>query len=51
MRLLTGPLNHPNRATGYRLEYDGKALAYITDTEHEPGQLDTNVLASSTAPI
>ena len=40
----TGPLNHPNRATGYRLEHDGKALAYITDTEHEPGKLDNNVL-------
>jgi phosphoribosyl 1,2-cyclic phosphodiesterase len=44
MRLLTGPLNHPNRATGYRVEHDGKALAYITDTEHEPGRLDHNVL-------
>jgi phosphoribosyl 1,2-cyclic phosphodiesterase len=44
MTLLTGPLNHPNRATGYRVEHDGKALAYITDTEHEPGRLDHNVL-------
>jgi 3-deoxy-D-arabino-heptulosonate 7-phosphate (DAHP) synthase class II len=44
MRLLTGPLNHPNRATGYRLEGDGKAVVYITDTEHEPGRLDRNVL-------
>ena len=42
--LRTGPLNHPNRATGYRLEHGGKALAYITDTEHEPGRLDTDVL-------
>ncbi len=42
--LRTGPLNHPNRATGYRLEHDGKAVAYITDTEHETGQLDHNVL-------
>lgn len=42
--LLTGPLNHPNRATGYRVEYGGKALAYITDTEHEPGRLDQHVL-------
>jgi phosphoribosyl 1,2-cyclic phosphodiesterase len=44
IRLLTGALNHPNRATGYRVEYDGRAVAYITDTEHEPGQLDRNVL-------
>jgi phosphoribosyl 1,2-cyclic phosphodiesterase len=42
--LLTGPLNHPNRATGYRLEHDGKVVAYITDTEQEAGRLDTNVL-------
>ena len=42
--LRTGPLNHPNRATGYRIEYGGKAVAYITDTEHEPGRLDPNVL-------
>ena len=44
MSLLTGPLNHPNRASGYRLEHDGKAVAYITDTEHEAGRLDNNVL-------
>jgi phosphoribosyl 1,2-cyclic phosphodiesterase len=42
--LRTGTLNHPNRATGYRLEHDGKAAAYITDTEHEPGHLDNDVL-------
>ncbi|MGC2412992.1 MAG: MBL fold metallo-hydrolase [Stellaceae bacterium] len=42
--LRTEPLNHPNRATGYRLEHGGKAVAYITDTEHEIGQLDRNVL-------
>ncbi len=44
MTLRTGVLNHPNRATGYRLEHDGKAVAYITDTEHAPGKLDPNVL-------
>jgi phosphoribosyl 1,2-cyclic phosphodiesterase len=42
--LRTGQLNHPNRATGYRLEYNGKVVAYITDTEHQVGQLDRNVL-------
>jgi len=41
----TAPLNHPNRATGYRLEYGGKAVAYITDTEHKPGRPDRNVLS------
>jgi len=42
--LRTAPLNHPNGATGYRIEYAGKVLTYITDTEHRPGQLDQNVL-------
>jgi len=42
--LRTGLLNHPNRATGYRLEHGGKAVAYITDTEHELGKLDNHIL-------
>lgn len=42
--LKTGPLNHPNGATGYRVEYNGKVLSYITDTEHVPGKPDKNVL-------
>lgn len=41
----TRPLNHPNGATGYRLEHGGRAVAYITDTEHLPGKDDANVLA------
>jgi len=40
----TGPLNHPGGATGYRLEYDGHAIAYVTDTEHRPNLLDENVV-------
>lgn len=43
--LKTAPLNHPNRATGYRLEYGGKAVAYITDTEHKAEGPDRNVLS------
>lgn len=43
--LRTGPLNHPNGATGYRVEFAGKSVCYITDTEHRPGTLDANVLA------
>jgi phosphoribosyl 1,2-cyclic phosphodiesterase len=42
--LRTAPLNHPDGATGYRVEYDGRAFCYITDTEHVPGSLDRNVL-------
>jgi phosphoribosyl 1,2-cyclic phosphodiesterase len=40
----TAPLNHPSGATGYRLEVDGHALCYVTDTEHRPGQPDDAVL-------
>jgi len=41
--LRTAPLNHPNRATGYRVEYQGRSICYITDTEHTPGAPDENV--------
>lgn len=41
----TGPLNHPDKATGYRIEHGGKSVAYITDTEHKVGSCDPNVLA------
>ncbi|MBT8491655.1 MAG: MBL fold metallo-hydrolase [Deltaproteobacteria bacterium] len=40
----TAPLNHPNGATGYRIEHAGKAMCYVTDTEHIPGTLDQNIL-------
>ena len=44
IRLTTAPLNHPDGATGYRIDYAGRAVAYITDTEHRPGGLDANIL-------
>lgn len=40
----TAPLNHPNGATGYRIEHGGKSVCYVTDTEHVPGSPDPNVL-------
>lgn len=40
----TASLNHPNGATGYRIEYAGKVFCYVTDTEHTPGETDENVL-------
>jgi len=40
----TRSLRHPNGAVGYRVEYGGRALAYVTDTEHVPGETDENVL-------
>jgi phosphoribosyl 1,2-cyclic phosphodiesterase len=41
----SAPLNHPNGATGYRIEFGGKAVCYITDTEHVPGAPDRSVLS------
>jgi len=40
----TAPLNHPDGATGYRVDYQGRSLCYVSDTEHVPGSLDRNVL-------
>lgn len=42
--LRTTPLNHPDGATGYRVEYGGRSICYVTDTEHVPGILDRNVM-------
>ncbi|MDG1286154.1 MAG: MBL fold metallo-hydrolase [Rickettsiales bacterium] len=42
--LETAPLNHTEGATGYRVNFDGKAVCYVTDTEHTPGKLDENIL-------
>lgn len=44
IRVRTTRLNHPGGATGYRFEYGGKALCYVTDTEHIPGKPDQNIL-------
>jgi phosphoribosyl 1,2-cyclic phosphodiesterase len=40
----TTALNHPNRATGYRIEFGGRSICYVTDTEHVPGKPDRNVI-------
>lgn len=37
-------LNHPGQAIGYRVNWQGHAAAYVTDTEHYPDRLDENVL-------
>ena len=36
----TIPLNHPDRAVGYRIEFAGRSFCYITDTEHGGGDRD-----------
>lgn len=45
VRLKTTALNHPNGATGYRIEFGGKSVCYVTDTEHVVGKPDENILA------
>jgi phosphoribosyl 1,2-cyclic phosphodiesterase len=45
LKVRTAPLNHPNGATGYRLEFGGKSICYVTDTEHVPGTPDERILA------
>ena len=42
--LRTAALNHPDRATGYRVEFDGKSVCYITDTQHVVGAPDAAIL-------
>lgn len=42
--LKTAPLRHPDGATGYRVEYEGKSFCYVTDTEHVPGRPDEQIL-------
>ena len=44
LRVLTMPLNHPGGATGYRVEYRGRSVCYVTDVEHEDGKRDPAVL-------
>lgn len=37
-------LNHPDNATGYRIEFGGKSICFLTDTQHAPGTPDQNIL-------
>jgi phosphoribosyl 1,2-cyclic phosphodiesterase len=41
----TAALHHPDGATGFRIEHDGRVLSYVTDTEHVPGTDDPGVMA------
>ena len=40
----TRPLNHPNGAMGYRINWQKYSIVYCTDTEHFSDRLDDNVL-------
>jgi phosphoribosyl 1,2-cyclic phosphodiesterase len=41
----TAPLRHPGGATGYRLDYAGRSLAYLTDTECGDVSIDEGIVA------
>ena len=44
IHIRTMALNHPGGATGYRIEFDGRAACIVTDTEHQGDELDSSVL-------
>jgi phosphoribosyl 1,2-cyclic phosphodiesterase len=43
--LRTAALNHPGGATGYRIEFAGRSVAYLTDTEMANCATDPAILA------
>ncbi|HET8727090.1 MAG TPA: MBL fold metallo-hydrolase [Alphaproteobacteria bacterium] len=44
VEMTTCRLNHPNGACGYRIDYAGKSVCVITDTEHVAGTLDRTIV-------
>lgn len=40
----TTMLDHPNHAVGYRVEFDGRSLCYVSDTTHVPGETNENIV-------
>src|SRR3546814_15996882 len=50
VRLIPAPLNHPNGATGYRVDFDGRAPCYVTDPSQDEGRLDSNLVETIDGP-
>ena len=40
----TVSLDHPGGATGYRIDYEGRSVTYVTDTELGTGKSKTNIV-------
>jgi phosphoribosyl 1,2-cyclic phosphodiesterase len=40
----TAALNHPSGGTGFRVEYQGKAVCYLPGTEHTPGEISDDLI-------
>lgn len=43
IEVVTASLNHPNGATGYRINHGGRSVCYVTDTEHVLGASPTRL--------
>jgi phosphoribosyl 1,2-cyclic phosphodiesterase len=44
LHITTAPLRHPGEATAYRVESGGRSVCYVTDTEHQIGTLNQDIL-------
>lgn len=44
IEISTMPLNHPDKATAYRVDFQGKSACYVTDVEHMRGNLDQQMI-------
>ncbi len=44
INIRTALLDHPDRATGYRVEYAGKVICYVTDTQRDPETIDQGIV-------
>lgn len=44
VKISTVSLNHHNGCVGYRIDFDGRSICYITDTTHIPGKPDQGIL-------
>ncbi|MFO1242415.1 MAG: MBL fold metallo-hydrolase [Rickettsiales bacterium] len=44
IRVSTLPLFHPDRATAYRVDFEGKSVCYVTDVEHCNDEFDQNLV-------
>ncbi len=40
----TAVLNHPGGATAYRIDFDGRSVCYVTDTEHPENKRDEGIV-------
>lgn len=44
VKISTLPLNHHDECIGYRIDFDGRSICYITDTTHIPEEPDQRII-------